>query len=91
MGVTATGKRIVDLQTSLALLNAPKHAQQSQITGTPDTYGRVAFQHPALEGLDNLTEQTKEGILDKRRLAGLADQYGLRRVIRWKPRKVYPP
>jgi len=82
-----TGKRIVDLQTSLALLNGPKHSQ-SQPTGTPDEYGRVPFEHPALRGLDGLTEKAKAAVLDKRRLAGLAEKYRLRGVIRWKPRKV---
>lgn len=67
----------MDLQCSLALLNSPQIRQRH-----PD-----ASQHPALQGLENLTAVTKQEVLDKRRLAQLAQQYGLGKVIRWKPRK----
>lgn len=81
------GKLIVELQTSLALVSA------SSITGPsgtpqPDQYGRIPFKHPALEGLDSLTEHGKTTALEKRRVAGLAESYGLDAVLRWKPKKV---
>lgn len=68
----------MDLQCSLALLNAP---QMSETVGGTRT-------HTALKGLENLTPFAKQETLDKQRLAGLAQQYGLGKVIRWKPRKV---
>ena len=77
----------MELQTSLALVSA------SSITGPsgtpqPDQYGRIPFKHPALEGLDSLTEHGKTTALEKRRVAGLAESYGLDAVLRWKPKKV---
>ena len=51
-------------------------------------YGRLPFEHAQLEGLSNLSEGTKLEILSKERLAQLGREYGLDRVIRWKPRKV---
>ena len=53
-----------------------------------DQYGREPFQHPALEGLEGITEHGKATILDKRRVGGLAEHYGLDAVVRWKPKRV---
>ncbi len=53
-----------------------------------DQYGREPFQHPALEGLEGITEHGKATILDKRRVGGLAERYGLDAVVRWKPKRV---
>ena len=44
---------------------------------------------PALKGIENLSGNAREKILDKKRLYNLACQYGLQEVIRWKPRKVH--
>jgi len=52
-----------------------------------DTAGATQS-HTALRGLENVTSFAKQETLDKTRLAGLAHQYGLGKVIRWKPRKV---
>lgn len=87
MAVMCTGKRIVDFQTSIALLNAPKMATEAD-SRTHDEYGRALFQHPALDRLENLTEFTKAKAVDKKRLAQLAEEYGMMGVIRWVPRKV---
>ncbi|CAK4017745.1 related to RNase III domain [Lecanosticta acicola] len=73
------GKRIVDLQTSLALLSMP-----SPPVSLPSDH---VFRHPSLEGADNITAFTKAQVLDKRRLADLARKFGIQRVIRWKPRR----
>ncbi|TKA61474.1 hypothetical protein B0A49_08595 [Cryomyces minteri] len=81
------GKRIVDLQTSLALLNSPKSRQQAEAHSAGDPHGRTPFRHAALEGLEGLTPFAKAQATDKRRMAQLAEQYGLGRVMRWKPRK----
>ena len=45
------------------------------------------FQHPALEGLENVTQFAKDTILEKSRLAKLATSYGVHKVVRWKPKK----
>jgi large subunit ribosomal protein L15 len=79
------GKRIVDLQTSYLLVAAPR---DPTVTRGPDEYERLPFEHPALDGLTNLSERMKSDILSKSRLAQLANTYNLDRVIRWKPRKV---
>lgn len=72
-----TGKRIVDLQTSLALLNAPqmRHSLSSST-------------HAALKGLENLTSTAKADTLERDRLSQVARLYGLDRVIQWTPRRV---
>ncbi|KAF1812290.1 hypothetical protein P152DRAFT_371938, partial [Eremomyces bilateralis CBS 781.70] len=75
------GKRIADLQTSLALLQ-PSHA----VTPIPDPYGRTPFTHPALDQLDNLSPARKLEILSPTRIAPLAETYGLNHVVRWTPR-----
>lgn len=66
----------MDLQCSLALLNAPQ------------MLGRSSSQHTALKGLDNVTQVAKTETLDRFRLAQVAQSYGLDKVVRWKPRKV---
>ena len=45
------------------------------------------FQHTALEGLENVSQFSKNAILEKSRLASLAVSYGINKVVRWKPRK----
>ncbi|KAF2140210.1 uncharacterized protein K452DRAFT_230719 [Aplosporella prunicola CBS 121167] len=78
------GRRIIELQTSLALLNTPRSGAKQH---TADAYGREPYKHPALDGLDNLAGGSKEEILSRDRLAGLAKQHGLSYVIRWRPKK----
>lgn len=83
-----TGKRIVQLQASLALVqDAGNFAKK-----TPeDPYGREPFKHQALEGLSNLSTNTKSFLTSKTKLAELAQRYELQEVIRWSPRKVLYP
>ncbi|EMC94225.1 hypothetical protein BAUCODRAFT_74525 [Baudoinia panamericana UAMH 10762] len=76
------GKRIIDLQTSLALLNSPA----SPATATPAD-DRNIFRHAALENVDNMTAYGRAQVLAPSRLAKVAQGYGLDRVVRWKPRK----
>ena len=78
--VYRTGKRIVDLQCSLALLRMPAFAENET----------ASLAHPALRGLENVSPFTKQRVLERRRLAQLAQQYGLADVMRWKPKKVWP-
>ncbi|KXT04847.1 hypothetical protein AC578_3484 [Pseudocercospora eumusae] len=75
------GKRILDLQTSLALLSSPSPSS------TPPFNRNEVYLHPALHGLENISQRTKLQILNHRRLSALAMQYGLDKVIRWKPRR----
>ncbi|KAL8702894.1 MAG: hypothetical protein Q9201_003928 [Fulgogasparrea decipioides] len=79
-----TGRRIVELQTSLSMLAASTAIPEP---ATPDEFGREPFKHPVLAGLTGLTYQRKTKFLDKRRTAQLAEKYGLTEVLRWKPRR----
>ncbi|KAL4926041.1 mitochondrial 54S ribosomal protein mL57 [Aspergillus undulatus] len=82
------GKRIVQLQASLALAQSPPNStMNTSDPDQPDRYKREPFAHPALEGLDNLSDNTKKYMTDKSKLAELAVQYELVKVIRWCPRK----
>ncbi|KAK1143870.1 hypothetical protein N8T08_005983 [Aspergillus melleus] len=77
------GKRLVQLQASLALAQSPGNAASA----TPDAHGRQPFSHPALEGLDNLSHNTKNFLTSKSNLAELARKYEMDKVLRWSPRK----
>jgi large subunit ribosomal protein L15 len=75
------GKRLVDMQVSLALLSRPD-PQHSSSLPLEDVYS-----HPALRGLENVSESSKQGVLQKSRLARLAATYKIPAAVRWKPRK----
>ncbi|KAL9598630.1 MAG: hypothetical protein Q9219_004375 [cf. Caloplaca sp. 3 TL-2023] len=77
------GKRIVDLQASLHLIAGSAVTPEHTL---PDRWGREPFKHSALEGLAGLTQERKQTVLDKERMAELARLYGLTRVLRWKPK-----
>jgi len=81
----AIGKRIVDLQTSLAILAQPSPSIR---TPHPDPHGREPFAHPAMDILHKLTQAARSEHVDKRRLAALAQSFGLQDVVRWKPKDV---
>ncbi|KAF7592061.1 hypothetical protein BBP40_000726 [Aspergillus hancockii] len=78
------GKRIVQLQASLALVQSPGSATNATAA---DYYGRETFAHPALDGLNNLSPSTKNLLTSKSKLAELAQKYELEKVLRWSPRK----
>ncbi|KAF4555190.1 Hypothetical protein D9617_3g022620 [Elsinoe fawcettii] len=75
------GKRIVDLQTSLALVGMPR----LRSWGQEEEMGRK--EDGLVGGLENLTPFAKGRVLERRRLAGLAREKGLEKVVRWKPKK----
>ncbi|ESZ96242.1 hypothetical protein SBOR_3400 [Sclerotinia borealis F-4128] len=77
------GRRILNLQTSLVLLQSPV-ATQTQLPQNTDD--REQFSHPALDGLPNLTNVKVDEILSKERLASLGTQMNMRDIIRWEPR-----
>lgn len=53
-----------------------------------DPHGRQPFAHPALEGLNSLSDSTKVLLTGKTKLAQLAQKYDMQNVLRWSPRKV---
>lgn len=75
----------MDLQTSLAMLHT---ASPHPKVAAPDPYGRTPFEHPALEGLEVLSLEAKLDMTHRKRLAQIAEAYGLAGVIRWKPKQV---
>ncbi|TVY42236.1 hypothetical protein LOCC1_G004768 [Lachnellula occidentalis] len=81
------GRRILTLQTNLALLNSPTTATRTHAGGNPSD-DRIPFSHPALEGLENLSTAPVGEILTKERLGALATQVGMRDIMRWQPRMV---
>ena len=83
--VNYIGKRIVDLQTSLAMIHSTSPHPR---VAAPDPYGRTPFEHSALEGLEVLSSEAKMDLTDRKRLAQIAEGYGLAGVIRWKPKQV---
>ncbi|KAJ5303827.1 uncharacterized protein N7443_003487 [Penicillium atrosanguineum] len=78
------GKRIVQLQASLALVQDPATANA---LAAEDQHGRVPFSHPALDGLKNLSTSTKSFLTDRAKLAELAQKYEMQKVLRWSPKK----
>jgi hypothetical protein len=68
-------------------------ASLAQIEGQPaklpkDPYLRQRFDHPALRPADALLNPTRRTLLHKKRVTGLAEQYGLPEVLRWLPKRV---
>jgi large subunit ribosomal protein L15 len=81
------GKRIVELQTSLAFLSVARPAGIENLADA-DQFGRMPYRHNALANLPRLSEDAKRDALDKKRVARLAQEWGLDKVTRWKPRRV---
>ncbi|KAK5133918.1 hypothetical protein LTR08_007147 [Meristemomyces frigidus] len=83
------GKRILDLQTSLALLNspAPPSAPSTRLSTTNHPPSKYIFTHPALTTIENITPFAKSTTLSASRLAKVAQSYGLDKVVRWQPKK----
>ena len=74
------------MQTNLVLLNSSAATKTQRLVKTNDD--RRVFEHPALEGLENLTDVPINEILTKQRLATLAAQMDMPAVVRWLPRLV---
>lgn len=85
MGLTKySGKRIFNLQTSLALLNRTDGTFSYPL----DQYDRTPFQHPGIDLLPRLTNSSQKFVTNQRRIADFATRRGMLRVMRWKPRNV---
>ncbi|KAH9219367.1 ribonuclease-III-like-domain-containing protein [Leptodontidium sp. 2 PMI_412] len=80
------GRRILNLQTNIALLQSPIANQTHSSSDASDD--RLPFAHPSLQGLSNLTNAPISEILTKERLGPLATQMGMRDIMRWTPRNV---
>ncbi|KAK8153924.1 ribonuclease-III-like-domain-containing protein [Phyllosticta citrichinensis] len=78
------GRRIVELQTSLALLNLPRANQKSNF---PDPFKREPFEHKSLLGVNNITDKAKAHYAGKEKLAQVAYGFGIDRVLRWRPKR----
>jgi len=79
------GKRIVDLQSSLAILSS--HPATGSPAPPSDSFEREPFQHPALESIPRLTEAVRKDVTSRKRISDIAQRYGLLSVLRWKPKK----
>ncbi|KAN0099483.1 Ribonuclease-III-like domain containing protein [Hyaloscypha variabilis] len=81
------GRRILNLQTNLALLVSPTAKKTQSLPNPSDD--RTPFTHPALEGLANLSDVPLGEVLSKTRLAGLAQSIGMQEIIRWTPKDIH--
>jgi large subunit ribosomal protein L15 len=84
--IRIAGKRIVDLQTTLALLTASTSVRH--LKDTKDPFGRQPFEHPALEQIECLNGGARDVYTHHKQLSTLAQRYGLQDVVRWVPKKV---
>jgi len=84
------GRRIINLQASLAFLNSEVATQTQSLSTSsdPNSPDRVPFSHPALNGLENISNIQLSEVLHRNRLAALATQMGMRDIIRWRPRLI---
>jgi len=79
------GKRIVDLQTTLAMLTTTTSARY--LKDYKDPYGRQPFEHPALEGIETLNGGARDYFTHHKQLSALAQNYGFQDVVRWVPKR----
>ena len=86
---TPTGKRIVELQTTLGILASTTSSRY--LKDTRDSHDRTPFVHPALEGVETLSGGARDHFTHHKHIAELAKQYRLQDVIRWVPVKACPP
>ena len=97
-GHARPGKRIVELQTSLALIQTPQANTDLTARINSDLpfrwRERKPSSPPALNNIEVLSSGSasvatrKASVLDRGRLAQLAEKFGLQNVIRWKPRQL---
>lgn len=79
------GRQIVQLQASLALIES---APMRELQLPKDPFGRESFKHSSLEGIEILARGEQATRTHKKRMASLAQKYGLSEVLRWLPKKV---
>lgn len=84
------GKRIVDVEACKALLAIPTTTSSKYVNETIDGQARIGprQQHPALEGVENITSYAKESRISPAKLSQLASRYGITKAVRWQPKQV---
>jgi len=82
------GRKIVELEGTLALLDSPKPKGWESMKSRTDDYGRKPFMHPQTVPALLVSTEAKKQMMDVKRLAQLAEKYGAREVVRWSPRLV---
>uniref|UniRef100_A0A093XDM4 54S ribosomal protein L15, mitochondrial n=1 Tax=Talaromyces marneffei PM1 TaxID=1077442 RepID=A0A093XDM4_TALMA len=80
------GKRIVQLQASLLLVQNPGN-YKTQVPSLSVEDQHKTFKHAALEGLENLTLDNRGWFTHKVNISRVAEKYGLLKVLRWAPVK----
>jgi large subunit ribosomal protein L15 len=83
----AIGKRILELQTSLALLSTGKSINKD-IPLDPYARFRRPFQHPSLDGAEALLGGAASYFLHHKAISALAVGYGIPEIVRWWPKMV---
>ncbi|OKL64155.1 hypothetical protein UA08_00330 [Talaromyces atroroseus] len=81
------GKRIVQLQASLCLVQNPTKYKHPVPPLSPAEQ-KIAFNHPALAGLENLSHNSRGWVTHRNNMAKLAQKYDVVRVMRWGPRNL---
>ncbi|KAK5937211.1 hypothetical protein PMZ80_010511 [Knufia obscura] len=81
------GRQIVELQTSLGLLNNVD--ANGYMSNSQDAYGRQPFHHPSIENVEVLNGGGKQFFLHHKQISGVAARYGLPEVVRWQPKDVH--
>lgn len=81
-----TGKRIVDLQTTLAMLTTTTSSKY--LKDHEDPFGRQPFEDPALKGIETLNGGARDYFTHHKRLSELAQNYRFQDVVRWVPKRV---
>ena len=74
----------MELQTSLNMIANSPGAEENRI----DT--RTPFSHPAVDGIEFLTQEARNSFTHHSRVAKVARQYGMAEVARWVPKDVRP-
>lgn len=84
------GKRIVQLQASLELVQNPGD-YKTEVPSLSVGDRRKVIKHAALQGLQNLTLENRGWFTNKSNVAKVAQKYGLLKVLRWAPVRVRFP
>ncbi|KAK5655635.1 hypothetical protein OQA88_5566 [Cercophora sp. LCS_1] len=77
------GRHVLALETTRSILVSPV---APDATHPEDSFGREPFKHPALDSVDKLSWTQPQDIIQKEKIARLAQEVGLPEVLRWKPR-----
>ncbi|KAK5056668.1 hypothetical protein LTR84_012200 [Exophiala bonariae] len=79
------GKRIVELQCSLGLLNA-RDSSKHHLKDHPSSHGREPFSHPATDAIEVLSGGARHWFTHHKQLSTIAQRNGFPEVVRWHPK-----